>query len=71
MRDRRPEVFVGAWGAVDPLKGEQAIGEAERAAKEDGVLGFHFHPIMGRFRVDDPIGTSPCSRRSATWDCRS
>ena len=54
MRARHPDVFIGAWGAVDPLKGEAAIVEAERAAKEDGVLGFHFHPIMGHFRVDDP-----------------
>ena len=54
MRERHPDVFVGAWGAVDPLKGEAAIVEAERAAKEDDLLGFHFHPIMGHFRVDDP-----------------
>ncbi len=54
MRDRHPDVFVGAWGAVDPLKGESAIAEVKRAAVEDGVLGFHFHPIMGHFRVDDP-----------------
>lgn len=55
MRDRHPDVFVGAWGAVDPLKGAEAVLEAVRAAKEDGVLGFHFHPIMGHFRVDDPV----------------
>ncbi len=54
MRDRHPDVFIGAWGAVDPLKGEAAVTEAIRAAKEDDVLGFHFHPIMGHFRVDDP-----------------
>jgi predicted TIM-barrel fold metal-dependent hydrolase len=54
MRARHPDVFLGVWGAVDPLKGDGAIVEAERAAKEDRVLGFHFHPIMGRFRVDDP-----------------
>ena len=68
MRDRHPDVFIGAWGAVDPLKGEDAILEAERAAREDRVLGFHFHPIMGHFRVDDPryhplfevIRTSAC-----------
>lgn len=53
MRARHPDVFIGAWGAVDPLTGEAAIVEAERAAKEDGLLGFHFHPIMGHFRVDD------------------
>jgi len=54
MRDRNPDVFLGAWGVVDPLKGEEALQEAVRAAHEDGVLGFHFHPIMGHFRVDDP-----------------
>jgi predicted TIM-barrel fold metal-dependent hydrolase len=53
MRLRHPDVFLGAWGAVDPLKGESALVEAERAAKADEVMGFHFHPIMGHFRVDD------------------
>src|SRR3954453_13489660 len=47
MGDRHPDVFVGAWGAVDPLKGESAIAEAKRAAAEGGLLGFHCHPIMG------------------------
>lgn len=54
MRDRHPDVFLGAWGAVDPLKGEDAVKEAVRAAEQDHVLGFHFHPIMGHFSVDDP-----------------
>ena len=54
MRDRYPDVFVGAWGAVDPLQGEAALVEAGRAAVEDRVMGFHFHPIMGHFQVDDP-----------------
>ena len=53
MRDRHPDVFVQAWGAVDPLKGEAAVAEAEIAVKEHNVLGFHFHPIMGHFSVDD------------------
>lgn len=53
MRDRYPDVFLGAWGAVDPLKGADAVKEAVRAAEQDHVLGFHFHPIMGHFRVDD------------------
>ncbi|WP_136587631.1 amidohydrolase family protein [Microbacterium hydrothermale] len=52
MRDRHPDVFVGAWGAVDPFKGEEALREVERAVREDGILGLHFHPIMGRYRVD-------------------
>jgi predicted TIM-barrel fold metal-dependent hydrolase len=54
MRDRHPETFIGAWGTVDPLRGEEAIVHAERAVDEHGVLGFHFHPIMGRYSVDDP-----------------
>jgi predicted TIM-barrel fold metal-dependent hydrolase len=53
MRDRHPEVFLQAWAAVDPLKGERAIEEARRAIDELGMLGFHFHPIMGHFSVDD------------------
>lgn len=54
LRDRHPDAFIQAWGAVDPLKGERAIADAEAAVKENGVLGFHFHPIMGHFSVDDP-----------------
>lgn len=54
MRDRHADVFVGAWGAVDPLDSEAAIDEAARAVTEDHVIGFHFHPIMGHFQVDDP-----------------
>jgi predicted TIM-barrel fold metal-dependent hydrolase len=53
LRDRHPDTFVGAWGAVDPRKGEQAITDAETAVKDHKVTGFHFHPIMGRFSVDD------------------
>lgn len=54
FRDRHRDVVLQAWGAVDPLKGTAAIAEAERAVRDLGVLGFHFHPIMGHFRVDDP-----------------
>jgi predicted TIM-barrel fold metal-dependent hydrolase len=54
MAGRHPEIFLGAWGTVDPLLGERAIGDATRAVRELGVLGFHFHPIMGRYSVDDP-----------------
>lgn len=54
FRARHPDVVVGAWGAVDPHKGVAAVDEAVRAVKELGVIGFHFHPIMGRFAVDDP-----------------
>ncbi len=54
LRDRYPDTFIQAWGTVDPLRGEQAVAEARRAVTELGVLGFHFHPIMGRYRVDAP-----------------
>jgi predicted TIM-barrel fold metal-dependent hydrolase len=54
LRDRHPETFIGAWGAVDPGKGEQAIADARKAVRDHGVTGFHFHPIMGKFSVDEP-----------------
>jgi predicted TIM-barrel fold metal-dependent hydrolase len=54
MRDRHPSTIVQAWGAVDPLKGAAAMEEARAAARDLNLLGFHFHPIMGRFSVDDP-----------------
>ena len=53
LRDAHPEVIRQAWGAVDPFKGEAAILEAEHAVRDLRLLGFHFHPIMGRFAVDD------------------
>jgi predicted TIM-barrel fold metal-dependent hydrolase len=53
MRDRNPGVILQAWAAVDPLKGEIASHEASKAIQELGMLGFHFHPIMGHFSVDD------------------
>ncbi|MFQ5993065.1 MAG: amidohydrolase family protein [Nitrospiraceae bacterium] len=53
MRDYNPGVILQAWAAVDPLKGKSAIDEARKAVSELGMLGFHFHPIVGRFSVDD------------------
>ncbi len=53
MRDDNPGVILQAWGSVDPFKGDRAIEEAKRAIKDLGMLGFHFHPIMGHFSVDD------------------
>ncbi len=54
FRDRHPERIVQAWAAVDPLKGQAALDAARTAVADLGMLGFHFHPIMGRFSVDDP-----------------
>lgn len=53
MRDRHLERFPAVWGSVDPWKGEVAIREAERALKEDNVIGFHFHPVGGNFKVSN------------------
>jgi len=53
MWKRHPDRIIQAWGAVDPFKGQLAIDEAVHAVRDLGMLGFHFHPIMGHFAVDD------------------
>lgn len=53
MWKRHPDRIIQAWGAVDPFKGDVAITEAKQAINEFGMLGFHFHPIMGHFAVND------------------
>lgn len=53
MWKRHPDRIIQAWGAVDPFKGEIAIRQAKSAIEDLGMLGFHFHPIMGHFSVDD------------------
>jgi predicted TIM-barrel fold metal-dependent hydrolase len=50
---RHPGRIIQAWGAVDPFKGEAAIREAKHAIHDLGMLGFHFHPIIGHFAVND------------------
>ena len=54
LRDRYPDRIIQGWAAVDPFKGEAALREAERAIRELRLFGFHFHPIMGRYAVNDP-----------------
>jgi len=53
MQKRHPDRIIQCWAAVDPLKGEIALREAQRAVQELGMLGFHFHPIMGHYAVND------------------
>ncbi len=53
MRDRHEDTVLQAWAAVDPLKMDAALVEARHAIEDLGMLGFHFHPIMGRYSVDD------------------
>jgi uncharacterized protein len=53
MWKRHPERIIQAWGAVDPFKGEIAVQDALHAINDLGMMGFHFHPIMGHFAVND------------------
>ena len=53
MRDRHEDTVLQAWAAVDPLNMDAALEEARHAIEDLGMLGFHFHPIMGRYSVDD------------------
>lgn len=53
LRDSHPDVVLQAWGSVDPFKGEVAIRQARTAIKDLKMLGFHFHPIVGHYSVDD------------------
>jgi predicted TIM-barrel fold metal-dependent hydrolase len=53
MQMRHRPRIIQAWGAVDPFKGEIALREARHAIEDLGMLGFHFHPIMGHYAVSD------------------
>ena len=53
MQKRHSERIIQSWAAIDPFKGEKAISEAGRAIQELGMLGFHFHPIIGHYAVND------------------
>jgi predicted TIM-barrel fold metal-dependent hydrolase len=53
MQRRHPQHIIQSWAAVDPFKGEKALSEAKRAIRELGMLGFHFHPIIGHYAVND------------------
>jgi predicted TIM-barrel fold metal-dependent hydrolase len=53
MQKRHPNRIIHAWAAVDPFKGETAVAEARHAIHDLGMLGLHFHPIMGHFAVSD------------------
>src|SRR5690606_19889864 len=53
MWKRNEGRIIQAWAAVEPAKGEIAIRQARQAIQEFGMIGFHFHPIMQHFSVDD------------------
>src|SRR3954462_4707982 len=55
MWKRHPKRIIQCWGAFEPAKGEKVVlPQIRKAVKELGFLGFHFHPIMQHFAVDDP-----------------
>jgi predicted TIM-barrel fold metal-dependent hydrolase len=47
-----PDAFLG-FASVDPLKGEAAVAELERAVRELGLRGLKLHPTAQGFRPDD------------------
>jgi len=49
---RYPKQFAG-FGSVDPWKGEAAVREIERCAKELRLLGLKFHPQQQQFFPND------------------
>jgi predicted TIM-barrel fold metal-dependent hydrolase len=53
MWQRHPDRIIQCWGAVEPAKGEIAIRQVKKAVTELGFIGFHFHPIMQHFAVND------------------
>jgi hypothetical protein len=52
MWKRHPGRIIQDWGALEPAK-KNAFEEAEKAIRQLGLIGFHFHPIMQHFAVDD------------------
>jgi predicted TIM-barrel fold metal-dependent hydrolase len=52
MRARYPEQIIQGWAAVDPWK-PSALEDARHAIEDLHLLGFHMHPIMGRYAVND------------------
>jgi predicted TIM-barrel fold metal-dependent hydrolase len=51
--DEFKDTVIGAFGCVDPNKGEPAIVEAQRCIKQLGFKGLKFHPPAQGFRPND------------------
>jgi uncharacterized protein len=52
MWKRHPQRIIQAWGALEPSK-PTVLDQARKAIRDLGLIGFHFHPIMQRFAVND------------------
>jgi predicted TIM-barrel fold metal-dependent hydrolase len=53
MWKRHPKRIIQCWGAVEPAKGDIVFSQVKTAIQDLGFIGFHFHPIMQHFSVDD------------------
>lgn len=52
MWKRNQGQIIQCWGTVDPFK-DTAIDEAKFAIENLKLMGFHFHPIMQHFSVNE------------------
>ena len=52
MWKRHPKRIIQCWGALEPSK-PTVLEQAQKAVKQLGFIGFHFHPIMQHFAVND------------------
>ncbi len=50
---RFPQAFVGAFGSVDPWKGEMALREIEHCVRDLGMLGIKFQQAAQAFYPND------------------
>src|SRR5260221_3339625 len=53
MWERHPQRIIQCWGALEPSK-RDVLKQAKIAMQKLRFVGFHFHPIMQHFTVDDP-----------------
>jgi uncharacterized protein len=53
MWQRHPGRIIQCWGAVEPAKGKIIFDEIRKSVETLGFMGFHFHPIMQHFSVDE------------------
>lgn len=49
-----PDVFITGWACVDPLKGDKAVKEADRAINKLKLIGIKFQQATQGFKVNDP-----------------
>ncbi len=64
FRDRTPDRFPFAIGAIEPRQGEAAVEEVRRIKQELGMVGFMAHSRLQGCYVDSPW-TRRCVRQAA------